>query len=167
MKPPVLATVALVILASTLPLAPAAWGRTPRGGPKPPIAAKGGAFFALSVADLEASAEWYSEKLGLEVVLSVPRTNGVAVTVLEGGGLIVELVEHDDAVPPGCAEANPALCHGMFKVGVLVKDLDKTLEKLAARGVPVAFGPFPAQANQRANAIIRDNAGNLIQLFQR
>ena len=70
-------------------------------------------------------------------------------------------------MPADCAATDPALCHGMFKAGVLVKDLDKTLEKLAARGVPVAFGPFPAQPNQRANAIIRDNAGNLIQLFEK
>ena len=47
------------------------------------------------------------------------------------------------------------------------EDPKKTLGKLAERGVPVAFGPFPAQGNQRANAIIRDNAGNLIQLFER
>jgi catechol 2,3-dioxygenase-like lactoylglutathione lyase family enzyme len=159
------AIVALILFSSSL--AQAAWRPTVRRPAKPPIATTRGAFFALSVVDLEASARWYSEKLGLEVVLNVPRTDGVAVRVLEGGGLIVELIQHDDAVPAQCAETDPVRCHGMFKVGVLVKDLDATLEKLAARGVPVAFGPFPAQANQRANAIIRDNAGNLIQIFER
>jgi hypothetical protein len=99
------------------------------------------------------------------VIFSVPPANGFAVTVLEGGGLTVELLQRDTAVPGPCGTADPSQCHGLFKVGLLVTDLDKTLEKLAARGVPVAFGPFPAQPNQRANAIIRDNAGNLIQLF--
>ena len=133
----------------------------------PPILATDGVLLALSVADLDASSRWYSEKLGLKTVLSVPPSNGVAVTVMEGGGLIVELVHHDNALPAACAVTDPALCHGLFKVGILVKDLDRTLEKLAARGVAVAFGPFPAQPNQRANAILRDNAGNLIQILQR
>lgn len=128
------------------------------------IAAQG-AFFALSVADLEASTRWYSEKLGLEVILSVPKANGVAVTVLGGGGLTVELIQQDSAAAPGCGTANP-MCLGLFKAGVLVKDLDKTLKALAARGVSPAFGPFPEQPNQPANAIIRDNAGNLIQIIK-
>jgi catechol 2,3-dioxygenase-like lactoylglutathione lyase family enzyme len=141
-------------------------GRPQHGAAKPPISASKGAFFAVSVADLEASSEWYSEKLGLRVVLNVPRTDGVAVMVLEGGGLTVELVQHANAQAAPCNQTDPALCHGLFKVGVVVKDLDKTLQKLGERGVPVAFGPFPAQGNQRANAIIRDRSGNLIQLFE-
>lgn len=161
------AAFAAVSLASSSLISQAAAARTPNKASKATIVATRGAFFAVSVADLEASAQWYSEKLGLEVVLDVPASGGTAVRVLEGGGLIVELARHDDAVPSGCAATDPALCHGVFKAGVLVKDLDKTLEKLAARGVPVAFGPFPAQSNQRANAIIRDNAGNLIQLFEK
>jgi hypothetical protein len=59
---------------------------------------------------------WYSEKLGLKVVMRVPKTDKAAVTVLEGGGLIVELIQHDDALPLN-------------------------------------------------NVIIKDNAGNLIQVF--
>ena len=165
MKRPGLAISVAAVLLSSVSLLPTAQGQPPRRASKPSIVATRGAFFALSVSDLAASSQWYSEKLGLEVVLDIPTANGVAVKVLEGGGLIVELVQHDGAASPSCAE--PVLCHGVFKAGVLVKDLDKTLEKLAARGVPIAFGPFPAQANQRANAIIRDNAGNLIQLFEK
>lgn len=36
---------------------------------------------------------------------------------------------------------------------------------LQKRNVEIAFGPYPARKNQRANVIIRDNGGNLIQLF--
>ena len=32
---------------------------------EPPILTASGAFFALSVADLKASAQWYEEKLGV------------------------------------------------------------------------------------------------------
>jgi catechol-2,3-dioxygenase len=102
----------------------------------PPAFAATGAYFALSVADLAASTRWYVEKLGLRVVMQLPGQNKTAVTVLEGGGLIVELIQHEDARPlsvvaPGTRD--PLLVHSVFKVGV----------------------------------IVRDNAGNLIQLFAR
>lgn len=126
-----------------------------------------GAFFALSVADLEASAKWYREKLGLAVVMRQPKANGAAVTVLEGGGLKVELLQLD-AVPP--AKAAPQVkgslfVHGIAKVGVTVDDFERALSTLRSRGVEIAFGPYPARADQKANLIVRDNTGNLIQLF--
>ena len=124
------------------------------------IATKG-AFFALNVANMSASVAWYSEKLGLRIILQNPRSGDIpAVTVLEGGGLIVELIQRDDAVPPGTTQR-----HGFTKAGFIAKEFDKAIATLTARGVPIAFGPFPARPDQRANAIIRDNAGNLIQLF--
>ncbi len=48
---------------------------------EPPFTAKG-AFFALSVVDLESSARWYSEKFGLKIVMQAPKTK----TVKFGGG---------------------------------------------------------------------------------
>lgn len=85
-----------------------------------PVLRVGGAFFALSVANMDSSARWYSEKLGLSVVMRTPRTNTPGATVLEGGGLIVKLVERPDAV--SLAAAAPAIretsrIHGIFKAG--------------------------------------------------
>ena len=135
---------------------------------EPPFTSAKGAFFGLSVADLAASEKWYSEKLGLKVVMRPSKQDKAAVVVLEGGGLIVELLQHDDAAPlsqvAGQAKAN-YLVHGVFKAGLIVDDFDKTIAMLKARNVEIAIGPFPARANQRANAIIKDNAGNLIQFF--
>jgi catechol 2,3-dioxygenase-like lactoylglutathione lyase family enzyme len=129
-----------------------------------------GAFFALSVADIAASAAWYAEKLGLDVVLELPSQGGTAVTVLEGGGLIVELIQHAGAQPlhiaaPGVRDAQ--FIHGYYKAGFVVKDFDDVVTELQARGVQIAFGPFPATETQRANVIVRDNSGNLIQIFGR
>src|SRR5215510_11627639 len=56
-----------------------------------------GGFFALSVANLPESVEWYSQKLGLSVVFEAQ--GPVAVTTLEGGGLLVELVRNPAARP--------------------------------------------------------------------
>jgi catechol 2,3-dioxygenase-like lactoylglutathione lyase family enzyme len=133
----------------------------------PAFSAKG-AFFALSVADLDASARWYADKFGMTVVMRPPKQNKAAVAVLEGGGLTVELLQRDDAMPrtkaaPSITETDQI--HGFFKAGVIVEDFDETLATLRARGVTIAMGPFPASATQRANVIIHDNARNLIQIF--
>ena len=125
-----------------------------------------GAFFALSVPDMEASVKWYSEKLGLKVAMQVK--DKVSVTVLAGGGVIVELIHTDEGMPR--AKAAPAIkediqLHGIFKAGMVVEDFDKTLAMLKARNVEIAYGPFPAKENAMKNVIIRDNAGNLIQVF--
>jgi catechol 2,3-dioxygenase-like lactoylglutathione lyase family enzyme len=127
-----------------------------------------GAFFALSVADIDASARWYSDKLGTKVTMREPNTNGAAVAVLEGDGLIVELIQHDAAKPLNTVAPNvkdPLYVHGIFKVGVIVSDFEKTLSALKTRNVEIAFGPYPARPGQRANVIVRDNARNLIQFF--
>ncbi|HEX7878637.1 MAG TPA: VOC family protein [Candidatus Eisenbacteria bacterium] len=129
-----------------------------------------GAFFALSVPDIVASSRWYQDKLGLEVVLEIPVQNGTAVTILEGGGLTVELLQHATARPissacPGVTD--PQMIHGFVKAGFVVKDFDGVLAELRSRGVEVAYGPFPASDIQKANVILRDNSGNLVQLFGR
>jgi len=143
-----------------------AWGQA--AATSPPAFTTTGAFFALSVADVKASADWYAEKFGMQRVMDVPRNNKVAVVVLEGGGLIVELIQHDDAVPLSRVSStvnDPLMVHGFFKAGLMVEDFDRALATLKARGVSIAYGPFPARSDQKANVIIRDNAGNLIQLF--
>jgi catechol 2,3-dioxygenase-like lactoylglutathione lyase family enzyme len=135
-----------------------------------PVATTTGAFFALSVGDLAASVRWYREKLGLSVVMEAPKTGGGQATVLEGGGLIVELVAQDEAQP--LSRVAPTVrgnlyIHGIFKAGVIVDDYEKTLATIRERQIPIAIGPFPARDGQRANFIIRDNAGNYIQFFSK
>jgi catechol 2,3-dioxygenase-like lactoylglutathione lyase family enzyme len=121
-----------------------------------------GASFALSVSDIQASSRWYSEKFGLKVTMNVPASNGPSVVVLEGGGPIVELIHHVDAQASG---KDPVLSHGFYKAGFGVEDFDRTLATLRDRGVEIAYGPYPKRPDQRANVIIKDNAGNLIQIF--
>ena len=157
---------ACLLLCSALPALVQAQGTQPSA--KPAFTAARGAFIGLSVADLDASVTWYTEKLGLHVVMRPPKIEKSTAVILEGGGLIVELMHHEDGVP--LRTAAPAitrnyLVHGVFKAGLIVDDFDKTIAELRARGVQIAIGPFAATAEQRANAIIRDNAGNFIQFF--
>src|SRR5688572_32330176 len=86
-----------------------------------PVVTTSGAFFALSVANIEASTRWYREKLGLSVTMRAARTDATksAMTLLQGGGLTVELVQHDEAAPlrnflP--APRGALFLHGIFKV---------------------------------------------------
>lgn len=127
-----------------------------------------GAFAALSVHDLRASVRWYSETLDMHAVLSVPKKDGVAVAVVEGRGLIVELIENERAVTLDLAAPSVkerVLLNGPFKFGAIVDDFEGTLALLRSRHADIAYGPYPASADQRANVIIRDNEGNLLQLF--
>ena len=135
----------------------------------PPFTATG-AFIALSVPDVAASARWYREKLGLRIVLEPPKAGEATAVILEGGGLLVELIQHDGAKPLGTLAPGvrgSVYVHGYFKAGLIVEDFDRTIAALRARGIEIAFGPYPRSATQRANAIIRDNAGNLIQFLGR
>jgi catechol 2,3-dioxygenase-like lactoylglutathione lyase family enzyme len=136
-----------------------------------PVIVTQGAFFALSVADIQASTKWYEEKLGLKITMQTPKQDGNQATVLEGGGLTVELIQRDAAQPLATATGGKVkdntLVYGVFKAGVVVDDFDKTLAELKARGVEVAIGPFAAKDKVPANVIVRDNAGNLLQVFGR
>ena len=88
--------------------------------------------------------------------------DGMAVAALEGGGLLVELIEHATAKPGG---AEPHLTHGFTKAGIIVDDFDRTVAALKTRGIPIVMGPFPPRPTMRTNLGIRDHAGNLIQIF--
>ena len=129
-----------------------------------------GAFIGISVANMEASSKWYQDKFGLKVIMPPTGGGDGRATVLEGGGLTVELMQHSRARPLRTAapdvRANYEV-HGIFKAGLYVADLDRTLAELRRRGVEVAMGPFPKRDDQPANVIIRDNAGNFLQLFGR
>jgi catechol 2,3-dioxygenase-like lactoylglutathione lyase family enzyme len=139
------------------------------GSAPAPITASG-AFFALSVADLDASAKWYASTFDMSVAMQVPKQGNAAVTVLKGHGMVVELVQLDGAKPisevaPGITD--PMHVHGIAKAGILVDDFPAALAALQARHVTIAYGPFPEQKDQSANVIIKDNSGNLIQVIAR
>ena len=134
--------------------------------PEPAFRSVQGAFFALSVVDLDASIAWYRDKLGLREA-SRFQFEKVTGALLTSPGLEVELMTHTDATTHGNPmDANAkVLTRGITKVGIRVADFDDVVRTLRQRGADIVLGPFPARRDQRANVLIRDNAGNLIQLF--
>lgn len=122
-----------------------------------------GGFIALSVANLEASATWYTERLGLVRAMTVPRQGAMAgVILMEGSGLVVELIQLDSA---RAGPERPEMLHGIAKAGILVSNFDSTVARLRARGITFFFGPYPPRGNNRANVAFTDNSGNLIQIL--
>ena len=122
---------------------------------------------AFSVPDLEASIRWYREALGFEVewrlhVASVPAD----VAMLRRGVMRVELFqpEHGAPLPAGRSNVQEDLrTHGTKHLADAVRDVRAAVAELERRHVDIvhqgtgAFGAF---------AFIRDNSGNLIELFE-
>lgn len=131
----------------------------------PPFAAVTAGYVALSVADLDASAEWYRTKLSLRVVKerSASPDGKATATILAGEGLIVELVHHVDATPHPAGAAH--LVRGFFKAGIVVNDLDAALRELERRHVTIRFRPFADEALGYRTFAIADNEGNIVQFF--
>jgi hypothetical protein len=126
--------------------------------------------FALSVADLDASAKWYASAFDVKVAAHPPKENGNEVIVLQGRGLTVALIRSDAAVPFASLGPKPAdafAVHGFVKAGILVDDFSATMEALRAKNVRIAYGLFPERPDQKAYGILKDSAGNLIQIIAR
>ena len=138
---------------------------------KPPFNAVNGGFVAMSVPDLDASSNWYVEKLGLKIVKHATSADKKsAVTILQGNGFSVELIWLADAV--SLSKIAPELkgshqVHGIFKSGIFVDDLDSAWQELKSRHVTMAFEPFFDASMQCRMFAIRDNNGNILQFFGR
>lgn len=127
-----------------------------------------GGFAALSVADIASSASWYERHFGLSREFSHTSKDGsVRILVLSRQGLTIELQQHSAAQPLPPPEGKGFLRHGIFKFGVGVTDVREAAAKLKAAGVTILVKPFEDQGGRYVAAIIRDNSGNVIQLFQK
>jgi outer membrane protein assembly factor BamB len=128
-----------------------------------------GTFFALSVADVVTLSRWYQEKLGFRVISQGEAPDKIAkFALLEGDGSIIELIQHSEGKPrrmaaPMTTEAYQI--HGIFKVGMVVSDLDSLYRELTQRDVPIAYDMRKARDFPMRSFSVRDGEGNLVQFF--
>ena len=126
-----------------------------------------GAFYAISVADLDTMIAWYEGKLGLALVSrgANEQRDGA---LLRGPGLLVELAEFRGARPRTALETGVESheIHGIFKIGFLVEDVDRRFDQLEAAGVDIFFPVVTADDGLRTFGI-RDPEGNIVQYFSR
>ncbi|HZS07860.1 MAG TPA: VOC family protein [Blastocatellia bacterium] len=152
--------ISLLLQSPTAP--PAAGGGTVAGR-------AGGVFFALSVADVASLSRWYQDKLGFRVLSQGEAPNKIAkFAILEGDGTIIELIQHSKAkarkvAAPTTGDAYEI--HGIFKVGMVVADLDGVYRELKRREVPIAYDLMAAKDVPLRSFSVRDGEGNLIQFF--
>jgi hypothetical protein len=128
-----------------------------------------GAFFALSVADVAALSRWYQDKLGFRVLSQGEAPNKIAkFAILEGDGTIIELIQHSQAKARSVAAPSitePHQLHGIFKVGLVVADLDGVYRELKKRNVPIAYDLMRTKDVPLRSFSVRDGEGNMIQFF--
>ena len=123
--------------------------------------------FAISVADLEASIQWYHQNFGFTVNSrsEIPGT-GVKVVHMQGVGFILEIFCAPDSKPLPEDRKVPNLdflTQGNKHISFGVKDGRKTKEKMEAMGIDIAF---IAEVDGTYAVFIRDNTGNLIEIFE-
>ena len=136
----------------------------PARTPDVPAFVARGAFFAVVVADLDATELWYKSKLGLRRVKrgKSPRVPAETV-VLAGRNLYVELIHHDGKQLSRID--NEAPVPRFIKAGVIVTplDFDVLATQLEKHGVSASV--FEDKEMGVRSFLVKDNEGNLIQFF--
>jgi catechol 2,3-dioxygenase-like lactoylglutathione lyase family enzyme len=123
----------------------------------------------LNVADLDATAAWYGEALGLrpENEFQVPQVGLRGVMLVHESGFRLELIERQGAVA-GIQAANPAeaaLTRGLGHFAVQVADLDSAFDRLISAGAAARVAPTSAPRAGARMAWVADCEGNLIELI--
>jgi hypothetical protein len=157
----------IVIIMLILPVLQAPTPKVSSGNPE--ARAIQGAFFAISVADISVMSQWYQDNLGLKAISSGEAPNQIAkFAILEGDGILIEMIQHSKAQPrkavaPSVSDA--VQIHGIFKVGVLVRDLDVIYSHLKKRNITIAYDFMRAKDVPMRSFAARDPEGNLVQFF--
>ncbi len=119
------------------------------------------AFLAIRVRDAEAAAAWYARTFDLTLA---NRFSAAAYEqrILQGQGLIVELVQLKSKMPP----ADPAAL-GFTKGGYVVADFDGAIRRWRADGVTFLGRIIYDDKLKLHAAALRDPDGNMIQVYGR
>lgn len=123
--------------------------------------------FAISVADLEATIKWYEKIFGFVLIdkSEIPGQN-TKVSHMQGKNFILEIFEAADSKPLEEARTIPnqdLKSQGNKHISFGVPDGPKAKRELEALGVDVVF---VAEVDNTWGCFIRDNSGNLIEIFE-
>lgn len=155
----------LCFLCITAPAVLLACGANPSRAPAEDLPATEGAFHALSVRNIDEAIAWYTAHLGFTVE-SRGGNDQRQGALLSRPGAVLELGEFVDAMAR--EEISPGLesheVHGIFKLGFLTSNIERTFALLEAEGVEVFF-PIVAASEGSRTFGIKDPEGNIIQFF--
>lgn len=129
------------------------------------LPATNGAFYAISVRSMDEAIAWYTKNLGFKIE-SQGGNDQRKGALLSRPGAVLELAEFVGAIAR--EEVRPGLesheIHGIFKLGFITTDIEKTFELLAGDGVAIFFPIVTASDGSRTFGI-KDPEGNIIQFF--
>ncbi|OGU37066.1 MAG: hypothetical protein A2068_03270 [Ignavibacteria bacterium GWB2_35_6b] len=126
-------------------------------------------FFAISVADVVESAEWYKKIFDLTETADLKADDGsVHTKILESDFYLIELSQHKTG--KSLKEAAPQiernyLLHGFFKVGFYVKDFEAAVNFLKENNVQFFGRIIEDEKHGIKFILIKDNSGNTLQIF--
>lgn len=124
--------------------------------------------FAISVADMDETIEWYDRVLGFKCIsrehLKGPRSE---MATLSNGSLEIEVFLHDETIPIPPERTSPSTdpqVQGMKHVCFSCDDLDAVIDHFNECGVKIVMGP--ATMGDKRLCYINDNTGNLLEFMQ-
>jgi catechol 2,3-dioxygenase-like lactoylglutathione lyase family enzyme len=136
----------------------------PRAQPSS-LPATTGAFYALSVRNIDDAIAWYSRHLGFTVE-SQGGNDQRRGAILSRPGALLELGEFAGAMAR--EQVRPGLesheVHGIFKLGFTTANIERAFEFLQSEGVEIFF-PIATASDGSRTFGIKDPEGNIIQFF--
>jgi predicted enzyme related to lactoylglutathione lyase len=129
------------------------------------LPATNGAFHAISVRNIAEAIVWYKKHLGFKIE-SQGGNDQRKGALLSRPGTVLELGEFVGAIAR--EEVRPELesheVYGIFKLGFITTNIEKTFEFLEGKGVEIFFPIVTASDGSRTFGI-KDPEGNIIQFF--
>lgn len=122
----------------------------------------------LFASNVVASAHWYRDKLGAEVVES-RQSDGEPRVDLLLGGLTIHVADGprvEKALGQALAAAPTEMHYGLNHFGLRVRNVDEAVDDLRAKGVTVTFGPKTLRPGARV-AYIEAPDGVSIEILSR
>ena len=108
----------------------------------------------IAVDNLEESARFYTDILGLEEVRRFSPRPGLLIAFFKGEGeATVELIEGEEGK------------NGLYMIGMEVQDMDEEVAKLNSKGVELSGGPFGEPGGPKI-AFLKGPDGVEIELIQ-
>lgn len=126
-----------------------------------------GAFFALSARDLDRMINWYTEKLGFQI-LTIEENEIRKGALLSKEDCILEIAEFKDSRPGSALRDNfePHQFQGIFKIGFIVYNIESLYNLFHSGGVEIFFPVVETETGYKTFGI-KDPEGNIVQFFEK
>jgi len=124
-------------------------------------------FAAFIVKDISTSIDWYTNKLGFEIINETNlEERGIKQANLKLGNTNIELIESTKSIDPFENNTKKGLVQGIFKIGFVVSDFDKWKNHLIEQQLITEKDIVTNPIDNKKMLIIKDPDGNRIQLFE-